>query len=135
MKATSVPGLSAADVDPDSAWWWDGLAAGRLLLPRCDACTKCFFPPMATCPRCGKTAVSPIKASGRGVVYSWVVVHIALDPAFESDVPYTVAAVDLEEGPRLFGRLRGERPVAAGTPVRAVFDTTGGTTVLGFTHV
>ena len=38
-------------------------------------------------------------------VYSWVGVHRALDPAFADDVPYTVAAVDLDEGARVIVRI------------------------------
>jgi uncharacterized protein len=50
-------------------------------------------------------------ASGRGKIYSWVTVHRALDPVFADDVPYTIVAVDLTEGPRMFGRLCGENSV------------------------
>ena len=42
---------------------------------------------------------------GRGTVYSWVGVRRALDPAFADDGPYTVAAVDLDEGARIIARL------------------------------
>ncbi|HZQ78512.1 MAG TPA: OB-fold domain-containing protein [Acidimicrobiia bacterium] len=128
-------GVIAPDVDADSGWWWEALSAGRLLLPRCDACAAWFFPPMATCPRCAGTAVRGVEAGGRGTVYSWVVVHVALDPSFAGDVPYTVVAVDLDEGPRLFGRLLGDRRPAAGAPVQAIVEVIGGTAVLGFTLV
>jgi uncharacterized protein len=132
MKAASVGGVIRPEVDADSAWWWEALAAGRLLLPRCERCATCFFPPMATCPHCGSTALTRLEATGRGMVYSWVVVHIALDPAFAGDVPYTVVAADLEEGPRLFGRLRDDRPATAGAPVETVVDLVEGIPVLGF---
>ena len=135
MKAACGANAMPPDVDADSAWWWEALAAGRLLLPCCDGCATCFFPPMPTCPRCGASALSRVEASGRGAVYSWVVVHLALDPPFAGDVPYTVAAVDLEEGPRLFGRLRDDRPASAGAPVRAVVDQVNGTAVVGFVLV
>ena len=41
--------------------------------------------------------------SGRGTVYSWVVVHQSQHPAFNPDTPYNVVIVELEEGPRLHG--------------------------------
>lgn len=59
--------------------------------------------------------------SGRGRVYSWVGVQRALTPAFEADVPYTIATVELEEGARAFGRLEGSEPRAPGGAVVATF--------------
>lgn len=132
MNDGPVTGVIAPDVDGDSAWWWEALAEGRLLLPRCEGCAACFFPPLESCPRCGGRDIAGVESSGRGAVYSWVVVHIALDPAFAADVPYTVVAVDLEEGPRLFGRWQGGEP-RAGVPARAVVGIVAGTPVLRFT--
>jgi uncharacterized OB-fold protein len=54
-------------------------------------------------------------------VYSWVGVQRALTPAFESEVPYTIATVDLDEGARAFGRLEGAEPTAPGGAVTATF--------------
>jgi hypothetical protein len=54
-------------------------------------------------------------------VYSWVVVHIALDPAFAGEVPYAIVTVDLEEGPRVFARFDGPiESLAADLPVTRV---------------
>ena len=44
----------------------------------------------------------------RGTVYTETVVHFA-PAAFEPDVPYQVAIVDLEEGGKLTARIEGER--------------------------
>jgi uncharacterized OB-fold protein len=74
------------DVDATSAEFWHGLERGELLLSRCES-------------------LRSFRGSGRGTLYSWVVVHVALDAAFADDVPYTVVAVDLEEGGRMLGRL------------------------------
>jgi uncharacterized OB-fold protein len=93
------------DVDATSAEFWHGLERGELLLSRCESCTRAFFPPMPSCPGCGSESLRSFRGSGRGTLYSWVVVHVALDAAFADDVPYTVVAVDLEEGGRMLGRL------------------------------
>jgi uncharacterized OB-fold protein len=45
-----------------------------------------------------------VDASGFGSVYSFTVVHRA-PPGFESEAPYVVALVELEEGPRLMTRV------------------------------
>jgi uncharacterized OB-fold protein len=38
-------------------------------------------------------------------VLSWVVYHTAYHPAFESRLPYHVALIELDEGPRLLSRV------------------------------
>jgi uncharacterized OB-fold protein len=54
-------------------------------------------------------------------VYSWVGVHRALTPGFESEVPYTIVTVDLAEGARVFARLDGPEPTVPGDEVVASF--------------
>jgi hypothetical protein len=64
-------------------------------------------------------------AKGAGTVVSHVVFHRQYAEDFP--VPYTVALVELTEGPRLLGRLVdvGAEGPAAGMMVNASFDTTG----------
>jgi uncharacterized OB-fold protein len=61
--------------------------------------------------------------SGRGEVLSYVVFHHAYHPAFRDRLPYNVALVQLEEGPRMISNVV-ETPrdvLAVGLPVTAVF--------------
>ncbi|HZV48499.1 MAG TPA: Zn-ribbon domain-containing OB-fold protein [Candidatus Dormibacteraeota bacterium] len=127
-------GFIAPELDEDSRAWWEALAEHRLLLPRCRDCERTWFPPTPGCPHCGGTSVELVESSGRGRVYSWVVVNRALAPAFTADVPYTILAVDLEEGARMFGRLVGGRgeALAAGAEVRAEFYEVEGRVLVGF---
>jgi uncharacterized OB-fold protein len=118
--------------DADSAWWWEGVEQHRLLLPRCEGCNRCFFPPQSTCPHCGSDAWQTIEASGDATVYSWIVIHIPLHPAFVDDVPYTIIAAELSEGVRLFGRLQDAATVEAGDDVTACFYEVAGRTLVGF---
>jgi uncharacterized OB-fold protein len=64
---------------------------------------------MPSCPFCGSADAPSSDVSGHGTVYSWVTVHVALDPDFEDEVPYTVLTVELAEdrGARVVGRLIG----------------------------
>lgn len=120
--------------DPDSAFFWDGLAAGTLLLPRCDRCRRHWFPPAPRCPHCGCRDWQPVPSAGTGLLYSWVITHHAFDPAFGSDLPYPVGIVALDEGPRLPGRLLDvdTARLRADLPVRAVVHHAGGQPLLGF---
>ena len=103
--------------DPDSRFYRDGLAAGRLLLQRCTACGRVRFPPLPTCPFCASRDTVVIEATGTGRVYSWITVRAALSAAAAGDVPYAVAVVELDEGCRVLGRMRDIDEVACEMPV------------------
>lgn len=49
-----------------------------------------------------------VPSSGRGRLISWVVYHTSYHPYFEDKLPYAVAVVQLEEGPRLIASLVDE---------------------------
>ena len=57
------------------------------------------------CDECGKAALVWTPVSGRGLVYSYIILHQRYHPAFGSELPYNVAIVQLKEGPRLTSRL------------------------------
>ncbi len=124
-------GAVAAEPDSDSAWWWEALSAGNFLLPYCQGTEQYFFPPMPRSPYNGSTAVTARDASTGGSIYSWIVIERALDEAFVEDVPYTIVAVTMDDGPRLFGRLMAGVP-ADGSRVEAQTYAVEGQTLLGF---
>jgi uncharacterized OB-fold protein len=77
-----------------------------------------------------------MEASGRGRIFSYVVFHRVYHRGFASDVPYVVALVELDEGPRLLSNIIGASPdaVRCEMPVRVVFeDVTEGVTIPKFT--
>jgi len=87
----------------------------------CPHCSAKIFPPRDVCPECGGEAKEPYRFSGRGSVYSYTVMNNA--PAgFEESLPYTIALVQLEEGPTVTAQLTdlGEQPVEIGMQVEMV---------------
>jgi uncharacterized OB-fold protein len=104
-------------VNRDTAYFWEGTAAGELRIQECGGCGALRHPPGPMCPRCGATRPGYVVASGRGEVYSFVVHHHPPLPGRE--VPFVVALVELEEGVRVLGELRGAAPgeVRIGAPV------------------
>lgn len=133
MSALGPRAAVPPTIDGASANFWASLGQGRLVVPLCNACGRHSFPPMPSCPRCGSLDVSQDEVSGEGTIYSWATVHIALNPAFEPDVPYTVLVVDLQEGGRLMGRfLDSDRAPEAGAPVRLETYHIDGLTLPGF---
>jgi len=104
-----------------SAPYWEGAAAGRLMIQRCSACGLLRHYPRLVCSSCYSTAVTWVEASGRGAIHSWTVAHHAYHPSFAAELPYTLVTVDLEEGVRALGRWRGGAP-AIGQKVMGRFE-------------
>jgi uncharacterized protein len=93
----------------------------RLVGEVCPHCQAKIFPPRDICPECGGEAKSLYNFSGRGKVYSYTTVYTP--PAgYEENAPYTVALVELEEGPLVTAQLTdlGEQSIEIGTPVEMV---------------
>jgi uncharacterized protein len=86
---------------PVSGPYWDALTRGELWFQRCAVCGNAWLPPREDCPRCLASSWEWERASGSGKLVTWVVYHRAYHPAFESRLPYNVAVVELDEGPRL----------------------------------
>ncbi len=105
----------------DSAFFWEGLNAHRLLVQRCARCRHLHHPPGPMCPRCQGLQWDTVQLSGRGVVHSFVIVHEPRLPGFS--YPLAVVLVQLEEGVRLVGNLSGLSPQAVriGLAVEAEF--------------
>jgi uncharacterized protein len=85
--------------------YWNALAQGRFLLPRCESCARFHFYPRPACPYCRSASIAWVPASGRGCVHSYSIVHRAPNPAFADDVPYPIAIVKTDEGPQLMSRI------------------------------
>jgi len=108
-------------ITPDNAFWFDGARAHRLLIQRCTSCGALRHPPLPACGACQSLEWDTLEASGRGVLYSFVVVH---HPRVESfDYPLPVGLVELEEGTRVVANLDGIAPEALkiGLPLMATF--------------
>ncbi|TAM84391.1 MAG: DNA-binding protein [Jatrophihabitans sp.] len=95
-------------VSRDTAFFWEGTAAGELRIQRCGACGTLRHPPGPMCPSCGADDPGYVLASGRGTVFSYVVHHHPPVPG--RTVPFVVALVELEEGVRMLGGLVGVDP-------------------------
>ena len=87
----------------------------------CPHCESKIFPPRDVCPECGGEAKTQFSFSGKGKVYSFTTMRDA--PAgYGFNSPYTVAIVELEEGPMVTAQLTdlGEAQPEIGMPVEMV---------------
>lgn len=104
--------------------YWDGLKNRELRLQRCDECGAIWYPPSPLCPGCWSRKFTWTRLSGRGHVNSWVVFHQSYFRGYDDELPYNVAEVQLDEGPRVLTNLVGiaNDRIRAGMPVEIVFD-------------
>lgn len=87
----------------DTAFWLDGVAAGKLLIQRCATCGALRHPPRPVCPGCTSFDWDSQESAGLGELYSYAIIHHQTSGA--PPVPYTVAVVAVAEGIRMVGRL------------------------------
>jgi uncharacterized OB-fold protein len=108
----------------DNSFFFDGARQSRLLIQRCAACGVLRHPPRPACAACRSFDWDTVESTGRGTVYSYVVVHHPQVPAF--DYPLPIAVVELEEGTRLVADLIGVEAdaVSIGMPVAVEFVAT-----------
>lgn len=109
--------------------YWEAARRHELLLLKCVDCGY-YRHPLAPgesfmCPNC--TSVKQpqwVKASGRGKIATWTVVHKVFHPAFADEAPYVVAIAELEEGPRMMANMRGIKPqeMEPDMPIEVIYE-------------
>lgn len=90
--------------DNVSAPYWAAAHDGRLLVQECAHCGHRQWYPRALCTRCGAEP-GWLECTGHGVVHTFTVIHQMGMAGFRDEVPYVVAIVELDEGPRMMGNV------------------------------
>lgn len=111
-------------IDDDNRQFWEAARERRLDLQRCGQCGELRYPISPYCPNCLSNEFTWEPVSGRGTVFSYIVFHQVYNKAFADDVPYNVALVQLDEGPRMFSNIVNvdNNEVKVGDRVTVVFD-------------
>lgn len=125
-------------IDEESRGFWEALQRHELYVQRCRGCSTTRFYPRAVCTVCMSSDVEWVRCSGRGTVYSFTVTHQNQAPGFREELPYVLAIVELDEGPRVMTNVAGCAPdaVKVGMAVEVVFDdVTGEVTLAKFRPV
>ena len=124
---TANPAPPTPIPDEASAPFFEGAKAGRLMLMRCGNCGEYRYPSRDRCDRCWSTDTDWVEASGRATLHSWVIFHQLYHPGFADRIPYNVAVVELEEGPRITTKIIGcdNESLDAGMALNVAFDTVG----------
>lgn len=121
--AEYVKPLPYADAETRPYWEW--AKRHELRMQRCADCGTLRFPPGPMCPSCNSLRDEWVRMRGTATIYSWIVVHPPVLPAFAADAPYSVVLVQLDDHPiRLVGQVVDlpHHKLTAGLPVEVVFD-------------
>ncbi|MFG2864383.1 Zn-ribbon domain-containing OB-fold protein [Streptomyces sioyaensis] len=117
-RPDDAAGLLLPVPDEDGAPFWEYAARGELRIQACDDCGALRFPPRPCCPHCQSFAARWQKMSGRGRIWSYVLPHPPLLPAYAALPGYNAIVVELAEAPRI--RLVGNLVTAADAPLNSV---------------
>ena len=118
----SEPAFLLPRTDEDSAPFWEWCAAGELRVQTCVSCGRRRMPPRPMCPWCRSREATWEPTSGRGRVWSFVVAHPPLLPAYAAEAPYNVIVVELEEDPSI--RFVGNLVASPDGPLGEIDPTT-----------
>lgn len=89
----------------------ENLKQGRLSGLRC-GCGEVFAQPRLVCAKCRGQELTAIALKGDGAIRTFTVNYVAAEGR-ESEAPYIVAIVELDEGPWVMGNIAGLKPEEA----------------------
>ena len=125
-----LEGLPLPDLEylPDyERGFWEGTRSHELRIQRCADCETFRHLPMPTCPECHSFDYEWARTSGRGEVYSFLIVRAGAHPAIreKNQTPYNICLVELaeQEGLRIVSNVLNVAPedIHIGMPVEVVF--------------
>jgi uncharacterized OB-fold protein len=90
----------------------EGLKQGRLKGLKCGGCGEVSAQPRLVCARCGGQDFEAIELKGGGTVQTFTVNYVAAEGR-ESEAPYIVAIVELDDGPWIMGNIVDLKPEEA----------------------
>lgn len=124
MSGKKKPGKPLPKLDEENRWFWEACGRHELVLQKCGACGRLRYHPRALCPACLSDDVVFVRCSGRGTVHTFTVTHQNQSPGFREELPYVMAWVELEEGPRVLTNVVDCPPdqVRIGLPVVVTFE-------------
>lgn len=111
-------------VDDDNREYWEYCKNHDFRMQKCTSCGYIRFPCSIVCPECHSMEAEWTKLSGKGKVYTFTVYRRPYHPAYKDDIPYVLAIIELEEGPRMESNVTGcpVEEVKIDMPVEVYFD-------------
>lgn len=82
----------------------EALKQNKLLGLKCEDCGAITIPPKMACWKCTSPNMDVVELTGKGKIKTFTTVNIAPEGR-ESEAPYIIVLVELDEGPWLMGNL------------------------------
>ncbi len=106
--------------------FWTAAKQGKLVLQKCAKCSTFNFFPKPWCIECGSRELNWTDAKTGGTVYSFTISRsVAMNfPGWEAELPVLMCLIDLDDGVRLYGQVKGCKPedMKIGMRVEAFFE-------------
>ncbi len=90
----------------------EALKQNKLIGLKCRNCGAITIPPKMACRQCAGSEMDVIEVNSNGKIKTFTTVFVAAEGR-ESEVPYIIVIVELEEGPWITGNLEGIDPKTA----------------------
>ena len=90
----------------------EALRQNKLLGLKCQDCGAITVPPKMACRKCTSPDMDIVELSGKGKIKTFTTVNVAPEGR-ESELPYIIVLVELDEGPWLMGNLIDNDPANA----------------------
>jgi uncharacterized OB-fold protein len=87
----------------------EALKQNKLLGLKCKQCGAVTAPPKIACGNCASAELDIVELSGKGKIQTFTTVFVPPEGR-ESECPYVIVLVELDEGPWIMGNLTGIDP-------------------------
>ncbi|MFC1971448.1 Zn-ribbon domain-containing OB-fold protein [Chloroflexota bacterium] len=111
-------------LEPETVPFWDYCKKHELRMQQCSQCGHIRYPAGIICPKCHSMEAEWVRLSGKGKIYSFIIFHRIYHEGFRNDMPYSVAIIHLEEGPRMISNMVECKleDIKIDMPVEVVFE-------------
>ena len=114
----------------NSASFYQFLAEKKLMASRCKKCNATYLPPHPICNKCFGDEMEWVELKGNGKLAAFTAIAVGpsytIEEGYGRNNPYLVGVVELEEGPKISGRVKGidankPQSIKVGTPLTIEF--------------
>jgi uncharacterized protein len=126
-QSIDAPRKPVPQPDDLSRPFFEGALRGELMIQRCGECSSYLAPGSRACTECLGEQLEWVQASGRATLFTFAIMHQRYHPGFFDEIPYNIAVVELEEGPRMNSTITGvaNEALRVGMPLLVTFEDMG----------
>ncbi len=118
----------------DTENFYNGWKERKLVFHKCMQCGNIIWPFSIACPECLNMKTKLVELKGRGKIYTYTIFNVPFHREFKDKIPYAVAVVQLDEGPKLVANIINTPfdLIECDSPVEIVWQEQGDYFIPGF---